>query len=591
MVRSKDVPKKPRDPFLTPPSKLRGVGFLDDGGRPSNRGGAAMSPAPASVPNYIRGTSSSDAKGGRCRARLAAPASASPTRRRTAAAVRVATRGKILLPEAPGSGSGPGLGHATCSSTLKGVRFPDALDLTPGATDAEGPALMRVCPYTYCSLNGHAHAPAVPLRSFLTSRRRLIKTQQSMKLKGVSAFRNKSGDKNGAGAGDAATIAAKVAPLIDEEEVGDFFVEVYTGPRLSSGSDMSLDEMDATVTKMEFLAFDRCEADEDGEKGESPVVCGDGDGRLEEKHGICSDSSSVCSDAVISGDFIEELPWLRYHGSEYDSVDDGISEELWMRDEVIDLAQISEERGGNSNEGTSDKLGDECEQEAAEEHEANDEDNFSNSVLESEIVGEQEGIVRRVEACEELDRTDEDNILDSLCRGEPSAGQATAEERFSDASKTPDQEVAGREDSSTLEESCIEETSAGQEAEDDESNVKSDGGAEVTPDDGSEMEISEDTISNDGCGDDFSEEVTSKDVLAGKISYFDIIEFPDLHFQKLHLMTSNKFIVLQKMCLNNMMTLQMKMAKATLKRNQVSQRAKLKMLLKDLTLFATWWIT
>jgi hypothetical protein len=526
MVRSKDVPKKPKDPLLTPPSKLRGVEFLDDGGRPSNRGGAAMSPAPASVPNYMRGTSSSDAKGGRCRGRLAAPASMSPARWGTAAAaaVRVVTRGKMLFLDALGSGSGPGLGRATCSSTLKGVRFPDALDLTPGANDAEGPAAMRVCPYTYCSLNGHAHAPTVPLRSFLASRRRLIKTQQNMKLKGVSAFGKKSGNKNGAGAGDGAAVAAKVAPLIDEEAVGDFFVEVYAGPRLSSGTDMSLDEMVATVTKMEFLAFDRCDADEDGEK-EGPVVSGDGDGRLEEKHDICRDSSSVCSDAVISGDFIEELPWLRYHGSEYDSLDDGISEEQRMRDEEIDRAQISEEGGGNSDEGTSDKLGDGCEQEAAEEHEANDEDNFSNSVLESEIAGEQEGIVSRVEACEELYRIDEDNILDSLCRGELSAGQATAEERFSDAvdkSEIPDQ--------------------------DDESSVKSDGGSEVTPDDGSEMEISEDTISNDGCGEDFSEEVTSKAVLSGKISYFDITEFPGFHFQKLHLIASNKFIVLQKLC-------------------------------------------
>ncbi|BAS93770.1 Os05g0381600, partial [Oryza sativa Japonica Group] len=144
-----------------------------------------------------------------------------------------------------------GLGRATCSSTMKEAKFPDALDLAPGATDAEGPAATRVCPYTYCSLNGHAHSPAVPLRSFLASRRRLIKTQQSMKLRGVSAFRKGAAhqrpeDTNGAGGG------ARVAPpppLIDEEALGDFFVEVYAGPRVStdmSCSDMSLDEMDAT---------------------------------------------------------------------------------------------------------------------------------------------------------------------------------------------------------------------------------------------------------------------------------------------------------------------------------------------------------
>jgi len=106
---------------------------------------------------------------------------------------------------------------------MKEAKFPDALDLAPGATDAEGPAALRVCPYTYCSLNGHKHSPAVPLRSFLALRRRLIKTQQSMKLKGVSALRKKSGEKSSGGGG------AKIAPLIDEEAVGDFFVEVDAG--------------------------------------------------------------------------------------------------------------------------------------------------------------------------------------------------------------------------------------------------------------------------------------------------------------------------------------------------------------------------
>ncbi|GJN14365.1 hypothetical protein PR202_gb01186 [Eleusine coracana subsp. coracana] len=527
MVRSKDVPKKPRDSLLTPPSKLRGAGFPDEGCRPSNRGGAAMSPAPASVPNYMRGTSSSDAKGGPRRrgARLAAtaaPASASPALRRRTAAVRVLPRGKVLFPEpeaAPGS-AGPSLDRATCSSTLKGARFPDALDLAPGATDAVGPAAMRVCPYTYCSLNGHAHAPAVPLRSFLASRRRLIKTQQSMKLKGVSAFRKKSGDKN-LGGGGTVSAAAKIAPLIDEEAVGDFFVEVYTGPRVSSDmscSDMSVDEMDdATVRKMEFLVFDRCGAEEDSvEKGEDLVFCGGGerDGRLGEKQGACGDSSSVCSDAVISRDFIEELPWMRYHGSEYDSLDDGISEEQRLRDAEIDRAQISEVQEGNSNERTSGRLGDEREQKPAEELEANDEENISSSVLGSEIAGEQEGVACRVEACEELDERDQNNIVDALCHGEPFAGQG--EEKFSDAvdeSEIPDQEVAGTVGSSICEESCIAETLADQEGKDDESSMKSDD-EWITPDLGSEMEISEDTISNEGCGEDFSEEVTSKAVLA-----------------------------------------------------------------------------
>ncbi|XP_062179298.1 calmodulin binding protein PICBP-like [Phragmites australis] len=496
MVRSKEVPKKkPKDPLLTPLSKPRG-GFLDEG-RPRNRGGTAISPTPASVPNYMRGTSSSDAKTGRRARPATAAASASAARRRSA--VRVVTRGKVLFPEvsAPCSGSG-GLGRATCSSTMKEAKFPTALDLAPGATDAEGPAAMRVCPYTYCSLNGHTHAPAVPLRSFLASRRRLIKTQQSMKLKGISAFRKKSGDKNGGG-------GAKVAPLIDEEAVGDFFVEVYAGPRVSSDmscSDMSLDEMDDTVRRMEFVVFDRCGTDEDNEKGKDLAVCRDAERlpRLEERHDTCRDSLSECSGADIAGDFVEELPWTKYHGYEYDSLDDEISKEQRVRNEETGGAEISEEQ---EDEGASGRWANECDDDADEKQEANDEENILDSARETEIVAEH---ACRVEACEEPDGRDE----------------GTAEEISDDVYKSeiPDEEVAGRA-ANILEESCGEETSADREAKDDEFSVESDGESEVTEeqdvkdedstlDDGSEMEISEDTIARDGRREDFSEEVTSR---------------------------------------------------------------------------------
>jgi hypothetical protein len=60
-----------------------------------------------------------------------------------------------------------------------------------------------------------------------------------------------------------------------------------------------------------------------------------------EKDGAYRDSNSIRSDAVISGDFIEELSWMRYHGSEYDSLDDGISDSQRMRDDEIDQAWIS----------------------------------------------------------------------------------------------------------------------------------------------------------------------------------------------------------------------------------------------------------
>ncbi|CAN6328446.1 unnamed protein product [Urochloa humidicola] len=545
MVRSKEAPKKkPKDPLLTPPSKPRGGGFLDDPCRPWNRGGAAMSPAPASVPSYMRGTSSSDAKAGR-RGRPAASvsASASPARRMTAvasvpastsaarrrSAVRVLTRGKVLFPEeALGAVSGSSLGRATCSSTMKKAKFPDALDLAPGATVAEGPAALRVCPYTYCSLNGHTHSPAVPLRSFLASRRRLIKTQQSMKLKGVSAFRKKSGEKTTGGGSGGGCGGAKVAPLIDEEAVGDFFVEVYAGPRVSSDmscSDMSLDEMEATVRRMEFVVFDRCGAGEDGEKGKDLAACDD-DGepephlRLQEKHGALRDSLSECSGADTGSDFVEELPWMRYQVYEYDdSLDDEILEEQRMREEAGG-AEISAEQEQEEEQGTPGRSADDFSKVAGEDQEKNDVESTTSLVHGTEIVTDQ-GVACRVEASGEPDGIDEDNILNTLCCEEAPTEKGTVKEQLSEdvyKSEILDHEVtdwAG----TILEESCKEEISADREANDDECSVESDGESEVTKeqeddeegtqDDGSEMEISEDTVSGDAGRDDFSEEVTS----------------------------------------------------------------------------------
>ncbi|KAG2683564.1 hypothetical protein I3760_10G036400 [Carya illinoinensis] len=74
---------------------------------------------------------------------------------------------------------------ATCSSILKDSKFPDSLELElqPGECESEGKLVMRVCRYTYCSLHGHNHNAAPPLKRFVSMRRRLLKTQKSMKGK------------------------------------------------------------------------------------------------------------------------------------------------------------------------------------------------------------------------------------------------------------------------------------------------------------------------------------------------------------------------------------------------------------------------
>ncbi|KAL6288685.1 hypothetical protein ACE6H2_006195 [Prunus campanulata] len=76
--------------------------------------------------------------------------------------------------------------RATCSSTLKDTKFPDYLVINPGGTEAEGTSVMKVCPYAYCSLNGHHHSPVPPLKCFLSAKRRSLKTQKMMKLQALS---------------------------------------------------------------------------------------------------------------------------------------------------------------------------------------------------------------------------------------------------------------------------------------------------------------------------------------------------------------------------------------------------------------------
>ncbi|CAH8324528.1 unnamed protein product [Eruca vesicaria subsp. sativa] len=57
--------------------------------------------------------------------------------------------------------------RATCSSTLKDSNLPDYLMLHHGGTDDQvsGTSVLKVCPYTYSSLNGHLHKKYPPLKS------------------------------------------------------------------------------------------------------------------------------------------------------------------------------------------------------------------------------------------------------------------------------------------------------------------------------------------------------------------------------------------------------------------------------------------
>ncbi|CAI9102853.1 OLC1v1001207C1 [Oldenlandia corymbosa var. corymbosa] len=112
--------------------------------------------------------------------------------------------------------------RATCSSTLKDSKFPAYLELNSGGTESEGKSVMKVCPYTYCSLNGHRHPPLPPLRGFLASRRRMLKAQRGLKLGFCTSPRPTKQKEN-------LTEQMKLDdPSTDEEKQEDFFVEIYS---------------------------------------------------------------------------------------------------------------------------------------------------------------------------------------------------------------------------------------------------------------------------------------------------------------------------------------------------------------------------
>ncbi|GAB2215608.1 hypothetical protein Droror1_Dr00019997 [Drosera rotundifolia] len=68
----------------------------------------------------------------------------------------------------------------TCSSTLKHYKFPPYLVLNQEGTESKGTSVSKVCPYTYCSLNGHNHNDATPLERFLAAERQVMKSQKTM---------------------------------------------------------------------------------------------------------------------------------------------------------------------------------------------------------------------------------------------------------------------------------------------------------------------------------------------------------------------------------------------------------------------------
>ncbi|KAI3968168.1 hypothetical protein MKX01_018471 [Papaver californicum] len=167
------------------------------------------------------------------------------------------------------------MSRATCSSTLKDSNFPNYLMINPGRSESEGTSVMKVCPYTYCSLNGHHHAPLPPLKCFLSAKRRLLRSQRSFRLKSPGGTKRPAKAKKETVSGqlelkgDSSTIKTDSV-----QETGmDFFVEIYATPRetvdLRSNHDGETEQMcGATTTsegQNEFLKSVKDEAEAEAE--------------------------------------------------------------------------------------------------------------------------------------------------------------------------------------------------------------------------------------------------------------------------------------------------------------------------------------
>lgn len=135
------------------------------------------------------------------------------------------------------------IARATCSSTLKDYKLPDYLVLDPGGTESEGTSVIKVCPYSYCSLNGHLHDPPPPLKSFMSGKRLMLKNQRNVQLGCLSPRRAKP-------AGDVTKSDEKLVNISDLgisevcpltlEEPSEFFVEIYSaGEKNTSNIDFT----------------------------------------------------------------------------------------------------------------------------------------------------------------------------------------------------------------------------------------------------------------------------------------------------------------------------------------------------------------
>ncbi|KAM0954092.1 putative calmodulin binding protein PICBP [Dioscorea sansibarensis] len=146
---------------------------------------------------------------------------------------------------------------STCSSIQKETGFPKALELEPGGTEAEGISSMKVCSYRYCSLNSHRYEALPPLKSFLSSRRRSLKTEK--KLTGLLVEEGDEGKKVLRSDDFFAEICGDHEEKINEKEGG-------CDSTSEGGED---EEMDVMIDVLEYAECDQSAKEVEEEKQQS----------------------------------------------------------------------------------------------------------------------------------------------------------------------------------------------------------------------------------------------------------------------------------------------------------------------------------
>ncbi|KAJ8769567.1 hypothetical protein K2173_005170 [Erythroxylum novogranatense] len=190
---------------------------------------------------------------------------------------------------------------ATCSATQKESKFPAYLMLNPGGTESEGTSAIKVCPYTYCSLNGHHHSPLPPLKCFLKARRRSLKTQKSMKSEDASPRKFNPSSGRGCPEDKPALSEAGSIDMVNSPVTGDvdmdFFVEIYANNKVD----------DAESTQVSTTEFAGKPEEQKNKSDGSPLLPID----LEERFERCQQTFATIQEQEIKDEVEESSPtWL-----------------------------------------------------------------------------------------------------------------------------------------------------------------------------------------------------------------------------------------------------------------------------------------